>query len=107
MNAAVSIYLRAKADGDPEAIAALFSEDAFVDDNGDVFRGRADVVRWCREVSSAFTFSATLLDTSSEGARIVVTERLEGDFPGGRVDLTSTFDVGAEGLIDRLLIRVA
>lgn len=107
MNAAISTYLHAKSDHDPEAIAALFTEDAVVDDNGDVFRGRAGIVRWRREVSSAFTFTATLLDASSGGALVAVTERLEGNFPGGRVDLTSSFEVSAEGLINRLLIRVA
>ncbi|WP_371029968.1 hypothetical protein [Pseudoclavibacter sp. JSM 162008] len=76
-------------------------------DNGEEFRGRTEITRWRREVSTAFTFTATLLDTSSNGPRVSVTERLEGDFPGGRVDLTSVFDVGSEELIERLVIRVA
>ncbi|PPF81400.1 hypothetical protein C5E07_14040 [Pseudoclavibacter sp. RFBJ3] len=71
------------------------------------FRGRADIVRWRREVSNAFTFTARLLDSERDGLRAAVTERLEGDFPGGRVDLTSTFDLGSDGLIERLVIRVA
>lgn len=104
---AVSAYLAAKSNTDPEAIARLFTEAAFVDDNGEELRGRTEIARWRREVSTAFTFTATLLDASSNGPRVSVTERLEGDFPGGRVDLTSTFDLGADGLIQRLIIRVA
>ncbi len=107
MDATVSAYLQAKSGTTPEATAHLFAEDAFVDDNGAEFRGRTDIVRWRREVSNAFTFTATLLDSKRDGLRVAVTERLEGDFPGGRVDLTSTFDLGSDGLIERLVIRVA
>lgn len=107
MHATISTYLQAKSGADPEATAALFSEDAVVDDNGAEFRGGSEIVEWRREVSNAFTFTATLLDSTRDGSRVSVTERLEGDFPGGRVDLTSTFDLGSDGLIERLVIRVA
>ena len=59
------------------------------------------------DAARAFSYTKTLTSAQQLGAVIEVTERLEGDFPGGRVDLRSSFTLGRNGLIESLTIAAA
>lgn len=104
---AVQRYLDGREDAEPSAAAAPFAEDAVVEDDGRAYRGRAEITAWRTGAASAFRYTSTRLATSVEGARVVLVDRLEGDFPGGRVDLTSVFALDAAGAIASLRIAVA
>jgi hypothetical protein len=104
---AVQRYLDGRESGEPSAAVAPFAEDAVVEDDGRTYRGREEIAAWRTGTASAFRYTSTRLTTTVEGARVVLVDRLEGDFPGGRVDLTSVFTLDETGAIAALRIAVA
>ncbi|MDQ0744685.1 hypothetical protein QFZ62_001993 [Clavibacter sp. B3I6] len=104
---AVQRYLNGRDAGAPSAAAAPFAEGAVVEDDGRTHRGRAEIAAWRTGAASAFRYTSTRLATTVEAARVVLVDRLEGDFPGGRVDLTSVFTLDETGAIAALRIAVA
>ena len=105
--AVVEEYLDAHARADVAAAAALFTTDAVVVDDGGTHRGRTEVVAWLEQTSTAWTYSAvSTTSLARRDGQWVVDRHLEGDFPGGAVDLAYAFVV-SEGAVAALTIRPA
>lgn len=104
---AVTAFLASDATTSPQTTTELFTEQAVVVDDGHTYRGRAAILDWRSGAARAFSYTKTLTSAQQLGAVIEVTERLEGDFPGGRVDLRSSFTLGRNGLIESLTIAAA
>jgi ketosteroid isomerase-like protein len=104
---AVTEYLHAAPDADPAALADLFAEDAIVVDDGKTYRGRGEIVSWRAEVAHSFTYTTTRLRTEEHADAIVVINRIEGNFPGGRIDLANRFTVDKAKQISSLTIEPA
>lgn len=102
----VEAYLVAHATTAPRETADLFTDEAVVSDDGRTYRGRDEIIGWRTDVARSFTYTTTRLATARDDAEVTVTERLEGDFPGGRVDLRSTFTMDPSGAIAALRIGV-
>lgn len=81
-----------------------FTDDAVVTDNGTRYAGREDLLRFLTTTTTEFEFTTTFLRAESHGDRHVVWNRLDGNFPGGTVDLKYTFDL-EDGLIRTLDIK--
>lgn len=103
---AVEAYLAAHGTAAPRETADLFTDDAVVHDDGRTYRGRDEIVGWRTDVARSFTYTTTRLAAAREDAEVTVTERLDGDFPGGRVDLRSAFTMDPSGAIAALRISV-
>lgn len=85
-------------------LLAAFATDATVVDNEHSYTGHDEIHRWREAESSKYT--STVMATHVEkfdDTRYVVTNRLEGDFPGGVVDVIYRFTL-ADDLITRLEI---
>lgn len=97
-------YYAAASDDDLDAIIACFAPSAHVLDEDQHYRGIPEIRRWRERVASRFTYSTqvTEIEQTSEDEYVVATH-LEGDFPGGVVDLKQRFTV-RDGLIAQLLI---
>src|SRR3954452_2460811 len=81
---------------------ASFTTDAVVKDDGHEYRGSVEIRDWLSRASVEFTYTRTVVDAVHLDADTwVVTNHLEGDFPGGVVDLHYRF-VLADGLISQL-----
>lgn len=80
---------------------SAFTDDAVVTDNGTRYAGRQDLLRFLTTTTTEFEFTTTLLRAESHRERHVVWNRLDGNFPGGTVDLKYTFDL-EDGLIRTL-----
>ncbi|MGK9273773.1 nuclear transport factor 2 family protein [Williamsia muralis] len=104
---AVTEYLQAAPDADPAALANLFTEDAIVVDDGKTYRGRSEIAAWRSEVAHSFTYTTTRLRTEEHADAIVVINRIEGNFPGGRIDLANRFTVDDAKRISSLMIAPA
>lgn len=101
---AVRRYLRAHTAGDLSGAAATFTPDATVTDDGGTHRGRSAITEWLGRTSGEYSYTTTLVGAEREGGdRCTVTQHLEGDFPGGTVDLHYRFTLD-QGLISRLNI---
>ena len=73
-------------------------------DDGHEYHGLGEIRDWLARASTEFTYTRTLIGAAAIDANTwLVTNHLEGDFPGGVVDLRYRF-VLADGLISELEI---
>lgn len=100
----VDRYVAATDGPDPASAVDLFTPDAVVTDDGAVHRGRAEVLGWLRGAVSEWTTTSTRTSLQRRGRTVVLRTRVEGDFPGGLVDLRAEFGLAADGRIERLSI---
>ena len=101
-------YLAASDRGDDEAVVRCFAQDAVVVDEGREWRGTAPIRRWRATVATAYQYTVQVTGAEAVGAadgagRHDVHLHLEGNFPGGQVDLTDRFAL-REGRIASLEI---
>jgi ketosteroid isomerase-like protein len=100
----ISRYYDAAAAGELDALIACFQIDAHVLDEGQHFHGVEAIRGWREGLASRFTYTTTITGTEQTSPdRYVVSTHLEGDFPGGVVDLEQAFTV-SDDLIAELLI---
>jgi hypothetical protein len=102
--AVVTTYQDAHDRHDVDGALDTFADDAVVHDEDQDWVGREQVREWLMKTSSEFTFTRTLLGAEPVSADSwLVRNRLEGNFPGGVVDLRYEFTVDSD-LISRLSI---
>ncbi|RIJ52085.1 nuclear transport factor 2 family protein [Clavibacter lycopersici] len=102
--ASIAQYLLAvEADDIPGSLDAL-TPDAVVVDEG-VARTGAGIAEWRARSASEYAYTREFRGLEVvDPSRFVAQHRLEGDFPGGVVDLRFTFTLAADGRIRRLEI---
>ena len=89
---------------DADAALLAFAPDARVFDDGHEYRGSDAIRDWLARASTAFTYTRRFLHAGEEVPNIwLVRNRLEGNFPGGVVDLGYRFTL-VDGLIADLVI---
>jgi len=101
---AISRYQAAHDKRDVVTALAQFTLDANVVDNGNKYEDTNGVETFLQKAGSEYTYTRTLIaaeEVSSDCWRI--TNRLEGNFPGGQVNLSYEFLL-ENGLISRLVI---
>ena len=99
----VANYLAAANARDADGVAASFTEDAVVHDEGGAHRGRAAIRVWAEEAGHKYRFRAEVLKATESPDQTIVTARITGDFPGNPIDLTFRFKL-ANGRIAELAI---
>jgi hypothetical protein len=98
-------YLAAHDRRDSDVSLSTFAENGRVFDDGREYRGREAIHDWLARASTQFTYTRTFLDAvAAEPDVWLVRNRLEGDFPGGTVDLGYRFRL-VDGLIVDLVIE--
>jgi len=104
----ISEYMAASDRGSVEAMIACFTDDAVVVDEDQEWRGRTRIREWRERVATAYEYTVEVRGAVPQGQidgleRHDVHTRLEGNFPGGTVDLTNRFGL-RDGYIARLEI---
>jgi ketosteroid isomerase-like protein len=104
----ISEYFAAADGGDVDAVVACFATDATVFDEDQEWHGHAGIRQWRTKVAAAYEYTVEVrrvvdLGTTDGIERHDVYTHLEGNFPGGTVDLTHRFGL-RDGLIARLEI---
>ena len=87
---------------DGEKVVALFADNAVVSDEGKTHRGIAEIRGWVDESINLFTTTLTFLGAREVEGMVGSSYRLEGDFPGGVVDLEYQFHLDDDGKIAKL-----
>jgi ketosteroid isomerase-like protein len=92
----ISTYLAASERGDLDALVACFTDDAVVLDEDQEWRGQAGLRQWREKVANAYEYTLEVRGAAKQGSgdgvqRHDVHTHLEGNFPGGTVDLTFRF----------------
>jgi len=102
---AVIRYLEAHGARDTATAVSAFTGDATVIDDGNTYEGTAAIADWLDRSATEFTYTTRLTDARrADATHCVATQRLEGDFPGGVVDLHYRFTL-RDDLVERLLIE--
>jgi hypothetical protein len=104
----ISDYMAASDSRNVDAMVACFTDDAVVIDENQEWRGRARIRAWRERVATAYEYTVEMRGAVPRGQvdgleRYDVHTHLEGNFPGGTVDLTNTFGL-RDGSIARLEI---
>jgi hypothetical protein len=104
-------YLAAHAAGETENALRTFAPTAEVTDEGHTYRGTDEVRRFLAKAGSQYTYTTELIGAERidatgalDSRRWVAVNRLEGDFPGGVVELRYRFALGDDDLIAELTI---
>lgn len=97
-------YLTAHTAHDVDAALRAFSPTAVVVDDGATYRGSDEIRRFLAKAGVEFSYTTELVGAERvDDTHWVATHRLEGDFPGGVVELGYRFAM-ADGLIAELVI---
>lgn len=89
---AITAYQDAHDRHDAPVALSQFAHDAVVTDDGHTYTGTDEIDSFIRGAASEYTFTRTLIDAAEIAAgEWIVTNHLEGDFPGGTVDLRYRF----------------
>jgi hypothetical protein len=85
-------YLAAHTSGDVDAALRTFAPTAVVVDDGSTYRGTDEVRRFLSKAGTEYSFTTELVGARRvDDTHWVATHHLEGDFPGGVVDLDYRF----------------
>jgi ketosteroid isomerase-like protein len=110
--AVVSNYLAASDRDDIDAIVACFTEDAVVLDEDRHWRGAQAIRQWRESVATAYEYTVAIVGSQAlgevdGGQRHAVYTHLEGNFPGGQVDLTNRFTLRGELIVGLQIVPTA
>jgi uncharacterized protein (TIGR02246 family) len=95
----VTRYFTAQAARDFDTLVTLFADDAVVIDEGQTRRGTQEIRAWRENVASAYEYTTELLDVAIAGeGKYVARVHLEGNFPGGTVDLRYRFTLDGDSI---------
>jgi ketosteroid isomerase-like protein len=90
--ATITGYLAAHLAREVDAATSRFTDDAVVVDEGHTYTGPAEIAAWLDRSASEYTYTIELTGTERiDDAHYVATHHLEGNFPGGVVDLHFRF----------------
>lgn len=80
----------------PEAVAACFTPDAVVQDEGHTYRGQDEIRGWRADVATKYVYTCEPLTIEQQADTTVVTCRLEGNFPGSPTNLRFGFQLAGD-----------
>ena len=108
----VSNYLDASDRDAIDAIVACFTEDAVVLDEDRQWRGADAIRQWRENVATAFEYTVAIIGSEALGdvdgaQRHEVYTHLEGNFPGGQVDLTNRFTLRGDLIVGLEIVPTA
>lgn len=97
--AVITRYFAAQAGRDFDTLVTLFADDAIVVDEGKTRRGTKEIRAWRENVASIYEYTTDLLTVEAVGeGQYVARVRLEGNFPGGIVELRYRFIVAGDSI---------
>ncbi len=100
----IRAFLSAHQVHDLDAEIACFEETATVTDEGNTYDGRDAIRAWLSRATSEYTYTSELIGTGRlDSARYDVVHHLEGDFPGGVVDLHFRFTLRDDMIADLVI----
>ncbi len=79
--------------GDAAAVAACFTDDAIVKDEGRTHSGKAEIAAWKNDIAAKISYTSTPVAIAEEDGKTVVTCHIVGNFAGGEVDLRHFFAI--------------
>ena len=101
----ITDYLAAHQARDLDLALAYYTEDAVAVDEGNTYRGKREIRDWLARAGGEYTYTIELVAAQRvDDEHYVAVHHLEGDFPGGVVDLRFRFTL-RDGRIAELVIE--
>jgi ketosteroid isomerase-like protein len=101
----IADYLAAHRARDTDTAISYFTSDAAVTDDGKTYHGTAGIHTWLDRSAREYTYTIELTGAEKiDDEHYTAINHLEGDFPGGVVDLHFRFTLH-DGRIARLVIE--
>ncbi|MEU1465314.1 nuclear transport factor 2 family protein [Streptomyces sp. NPDC005727] len=101
----ITRYLTAHRAHDTATALTAFTREATVIDDGNTYEGTEAIREWLDRSTTEFTYTIRLTGAQqTDATRYIATHHLEGNFPGGTIDLRYQFTLRG-GLIERLVIE--
>ena len=102
--ATIQTYLTAHAAGEAAVAAGVFTPDAVVVDDGHTYRGSSEVLDFLNKAGGEYSYTTELIGAEHvDDQHWVAINRLEGDFPGGLVDLRYRFALDGERIAELVI----
>jgi uncharacterized protein (TIGR02246 family) len=100
----ITRYLKAQSARDFNTLVTLFADDGAVIDEGKTWTGASEIRAWRDTAASVYEYSTDVLDVRAIAKdQFVARVHLDGNFPGGTVELEYRFTLD-QGRIRRLEI---
>ncbi|MEV6925619.1 nuclear transport factor 2 family protein [Dactylosporangium sp. NPDC051485] len=97
---AIATYLTAHNARDVDSAIASYATDAVVHDEGRSYHGRDAIRAWLTGAAAEYTYTTELISaTRLDEERYDLVQHLEGDFPGGVVDLHFRFTLRGSSIV--------
>lgn len=90
---AIAAYFAADRSGDAARVAGCFTAAGVVTDERETHSGRDAIAAWKTSATAKYRYTVEPVSIVAEGARLVVTAHLQGDFPGSPIDLRYGFEL--------------
>lgn len=94
----IKAYFDATNAGNADAVAAVFTSDGEVRDEGGTHRGRVAIAVWAGDTIGRYRMQADPLTAAGAGGRHRVTARVSGTFPGSPLVFTYQFDLASDAV---------
>ncbi|MBF4161607.1 nuclear transport factor 2 family protein [Nocardioides acrostichi] len=105
--AVITRHIAAHHAHDIDAEMACFGQGATVTDDGQTYTGTAEIRAWLGRATSEYSYTIEVAGASrADVLHYDVVQRLEGDFPGGTVDLHYRFTLADGSTVVDLQIGV-
>jgi hypothetical protein len=92
----VAIYLAAENQGHTEIVAQCFTQRAVVRDEGQTIEGLAAIKQSEAETKRKYQHTIEPLTSAQKDGKIIVTDRLTGNFPGSPIELEFVFTLDGD-----------
>lgn len=100
----VTTYLAAHRARDLDLALACYTDDAVAVDEGHTYRGRREIRGWLARAASEYTYTTELTGAHRvDDDHYVAVHHLEGDFPGGTVDLRFRFTLRGDHIAELVI----
>ena len=101
----ITSYLKAHLARDLDSAIVRYTDDAIVTDEGRTYNGPDEIREWLSRSANEFSYTIEMTGATKLGDdQYDVAHHLEGNFPGGKVDLQFRFTL-RDGKIARLVVE--
>ncbi len=95
----IALYIAAENSGDTEALAKCFAESATVRDENQIVEGLDAIKKWKAETKKKYQHTIEALAFTQKADKIIVTNRLTGNFPGSPIELEFVFTLDGNKIV--------
>lgn len=93
---AVAQYIKSADDHDTDALVETLTDDAVVDDEGRVHKGKEEIREWNKNSVAKFACKYEITNVATEGNETVATITVSGNFSRSPVSLFYAFELSNE-----------